>query len=121
MSAAAFCGLGQGPDLDLLQVKSARVGLADLRGLLGEDLTAALTAALLDWQRRLPGFADQGLLAGVESRTYAPVRILRGQDRQSLNCQGLYPAGEGAGYAGGIVSSAIDGMRSALALLEQNK
>ena len=69
-------------------------------------------AAAFLWERT-------GTLAAVESRTSAPVRILRGADRVSLSWRGLYPAGEGAGYAGGIVSSAVDGVRSALAILEQ--
>ena len=69
----------------------------------------------------MPGFLRGAALYGVESRTSAPLRILRGQDRQSLNCAGLYPAGEGAGYAGGIVSSAIDGLHAALTLIESRK
>ena len=55
-------------------------------------------------------------MTGVETRTSCPVRITRGADFQSLNTAGLYPAGEGAGYAGGILSAAVDGTRAAEAL-----
>jgi hypothetical protein len=56
------------------------------------------------------------VLTGVETRTSSPTRITRGSDRQSLNVRGLYPAGEGAGYAGGIMSAAVDGIEVAEAL-----
>ena len=55
-------------------------------------------------------------MTGVETRTSSPVRITRGADLQSLNTRGLYPAGEGAGYAGGILSAAVDGIKVAEAL-----
>lgn len=90
---------------------------ADLRTLFPAEIYQGICAALRHWQHQLPGFLDQAVLAAVESRTSAPLRILRGEDHVSLNCAGLYPAGEGAGYAGGIVSSAVDGMRAALAVL----
>ena len=56
------------------------------------------------------------MLTGVETRTSAPIRITRGADLQSLNTPGLFPAGEGAGYAGGILSAGVDGIRAAEAL-----
>ena len=56
------------------------------------------------------------LLTGVETRTSSPIRIKRGENFQSLNTVGLYPAGEGAGYAGGILSAAIDGIKVAEAV-----
>jgi uncharacterized protein len=62
----------------------------------------------------MPGFiTGEAHLIGVETRTSSPVRILRGEDSQSVNVAGLFPCGEGAGYAGGIVSSALDGIRAA--------
>jgi uncharacterized FAD-dependent dehydrogenase len=62
----------------------------------------------------MPGFmTNEAHLIGVETRTSSPVRILRGPDGQSVNVKGLYPCGEGAGYAGGIISSALDGIRAA--------
>jgi uncharacterized FAD-dependent dehydrogenase len=58
------------------------------------------------------------ILTGVEARTSSPVRFTRGPDLQSLNTRGLYPGGEGAGYAGGILSAAVDGIRLAEALAQ---
>jgi uncharacterized protein len=77
----------------------------------------AIREALPAFERQIPGFAmDDALLTGVETRTSSPLRIPRGADRQSLNVKGLYPAGEGAGYAGGIMSAGVDGIESAEAL-----
>ena len=74
---------------------------------------AALRAALPALERKLRGFADpDALLTGVETRTSSPVRVLRDEGGEAA-CGGLYPAGEGAGYAGGIVSAAVDGLRAA--------
>jgi uncharacterized FAD-dependent dehydrogenase len=66
----------------------------------------------------MPGFmTNEAHLIGVETRTSSPVRILRGPDGQSVNVKGLYPCGEGAGYAGGIISSALDGIRAAQSIV----
>lgn len=71
--------------------------------------------------RRLRGFADpDAVLTAVESRSSSPVRLLRGEDLQCLAARGLYPCGEGAGYSGGIVSSAVDGIRCAEAILRSS-
>ena len=59
---------------------------------------------------------DDAVLTGVETRTSSPIRIKRKEDYQSLNTEGLYPAGEGAGYAGGILSAGIDGIKVAEAV-----
>ena len=59
---------------------------------------------------------DEALLTGVETRTSSPIRIKRGDDFQSINTKGLYPAGEGAGYAGGILSAGVDGIKVAEAI-----
>jgi uncharacterized FAD-dependent dehydrogenase len=65
----------------------------------------------------VPGYDHPDVvMTGVETRTSSPVRITRGRDCQSLNTRGLYPAGEGAGYAGGILSAAVDGIKVAEAL-----
>ena len=70
--------------------------------------------ALPQFARKIKGFDwPDALLLGVESRTSAPLRILRNEEGQSNSLRGLYPAGEGAGYAGGIVSAAIDGLKAA--------
>jgi uncharacterized FAD-dependent dehydrogenase len=67
----------------------------------------------------MPGFlTGEAVLIGVETRTSSPVRIVRGTDGQSVSVRGIFPCGEGAGYAGGIVSSALDGIRAAELLLE---
>jgi uncharacterized FAD-dependent dehydrogenase len=95
---------------------SYRPGLAhvDLNQLFPAALTASLKLALKAFDRRMSGFvSDEGLLIGVEARTSAPVRLTRNEQLQSVSVKGLYPAGEGAGYAGGIVSSGIDGLRVA--------
>lgn len=90
------------------------VRYTDLQGLFPAPVTAALKAAISDMDRRLHGFAHaDALLTGVESRTSSPVRIERGEDGESVNVRGVYPCGEGAGYAGGITSAAADGLRQA--------
>ena len=77
----------------------------------------AIREALPAFERQIPGFAmADALLTGVETRTSSPLRIPRGRDLQSLNVAGLYPAGEGAGYAGGIMSAGVDGIEVAEAL-----
>ena len=74
----------------------------------------AIREALPAFERQIPGFAMAGaVLTGVETRTSSPLRIPRGRDHQSLNVAGLYPAGEGAGYAGGIMSAGVDGIEVA--------
>ncbi len=75
---------------------------------------AAIREALPAFERQIPGFAmHDAVLTGVETRTSSPLRITRGPNFQSVNIGGLYPAGEGAGYAGGIMSAAIDGIEVA--------
>ncbi len=86
---------------------------ANLRGLLPEKLEEAFFEAMPVFGKRIPGFdRKDSILSGVESRTSSPVRILRDADGQS-EIKGLFPAGEGAGYAGGILSAASDGLRTA--------
>jgi len=78
---------------------------------------AAVREALPAFERQIRGFAmNDAVLTGVETRTSSPLRITRGRDHQSLNTRGLYPAGEGAGYAGGIMSAGVDGIEVAEAL-----
>jgi len=96
------------------------VCLGDLGDALPDYAIAAIREALPAFDRQLKGFAmPDALLTGVETRTSSPVRITRGNDYQSLNVRGLYPAGEGAGYAGGILSAAVDGIKVAEALTLQ--
>lgn len=93
---------------------------ADLRDCLPPCVSAALARALPHFGRKLLGFDDPAaVMTGVETRSSAPCRILRGADFVSASVAGLYPSGEGAGYAGGIMSAALDGMRCAIALMER--
>lgn len=91
----------------------------DLRQVLPEQITDVMARAIPVLGRKLPGFDDpDGVLTAPETRSSSPVRILRGEDLQSAGLRGLYPCGEGAGYAGGITSAAVDGMRCAEAVLK---
>ncbi|MNX08714.1 hypothetical protein D3C86_384230 [compost metagenome] len=108
------------PSTEIGSVKpSYRPGVkpGDLSEALPEYAIAAIREAMPAFDRQIHGFAmEDALFTGVETRTSSPVRIKRGDDYQSLNTVGLYPAGEGAGYAGGILSSGIDGIKVAEAV-----
>jgi hypothetical protein len=87
---------------------------SDLCRCLPDYVTATLRESFEEFDRKLKGYAmPDAVLTGVETRSSSPVRILRGDKGQSISVMGLYPAGEGAGYAGGIVSSAVDGIKAA--------
>jgi uncharacterized FAD-dependent dehydrogenase len=89
----------------------------DLAACLPDYAIAAIREAIPAFDRQMPGFAmPDAVLTGVETRTSSPLRIPRGRDLQSLNTPGLFPAGEGAGYAGGILSAGVDGIRIAEAV-----
>lgn len=91
-----------------------------MRAVLPKIITDTLRAAIVDMNFRLSGFAAfDAVLTGVETRTSSPVRILRGEDLEAAERRGVYPCGEGAGYAGGITSSAADGLRAAEALAKK--
>jgi hypothetical protein len=93
------------------------VHLTDLAPTLPDYAIAAIREALPAFDQQIKGFAmKDAVLTGVETRTSSPLRITRGDDCQSLNVKGLYPAGEGAGYAGGILSAGVDGIRVAEAV-----
>ena len=92
---------------------------ANLRDVFPENLSQALISGIRQFGQHLKGFSDgDTVLSGVESRTSSPVRILRGETLESA-VEGLYPCGEGAGYAGGITSAAMDGMKVAEALIRR--
>jgi uncharacterized FAD-dependent dehydrogenase len=104
-----------------LPSSSYRLGVTAARcdELYSAEVTEALRAALRRWDRQMPGFAgNDALLHGVETRTSSPVRVDRDEANylMSRGLAGLYPCGEGAGYAGGIVSAAVDGLRVGLAV-----
>lgn len=95
------------------------VHLTDLATSLPPYAIAAIREALPAFERQIKGFSMyDAVLTGVETRTSSPLRLTRGQDLQSLNVKGLYPAGEGAGYAGGILSAGVDGIRIAEAVAQ---
>ena len=99
------------------------VNWTDLTGCVPSYVSEALREAIPAFDRQIKGFAmADAVLTGVETRTSSPIRIKRGADFQSINTRGLYPAGEGAGYAGGILSAGVDGIKVAeavaLSLLE---
>lgn len=98
----------------------AGVTQADLSKILPLYVTEMLKTGIRAFDKRLHGFADpDALLTGVETRTSSPVRIERDGNRMAVGFQGVYPAGEGAGYAGGIVSAAVDGLHTAAAVIER--
>lgn len=95
------------------------VHLTDLATSLPTYAIHAIREALPAFDRQIKGFSMyDAVLTGVETRTSSPLRMTRGQDMQSLNTKGLYPAGEGAGYAGGILSAGVDGIRVAEAVAQ---
>ncbi len=90
------------------------VVFGELKNCLPSFVTEALREAIPVFDKKIKGFAaDDAVLSGVETRTSSPVRIVRNEWYQSPSAAGLYPCGEGAGYAGGIMSAAVDGLRIA--------
>jgi uncharacterized FAD-dependent dehydrogenase len=97
-------------------VRLTALGTAE-QGALPDYAIAAIREALPAFERQIKGFAmPDAVLTGVETRTSSPLRITRGKGFESVNVRGLYPAGEGAGYAGGIMSAGVDGIEVAEAL-----
>ncbi|MGE6790846.1 hypothetical protein SAMN05216206_2696 [Pseudomonas guineae] len=95
------------------------IKLGDLALALPDFAIEAIREALPAFGKQIKGFdLHDAVLTGIETRTSSPLRITRGADMQSLNVRGLYPAGEGAGYAGGILSAGVDGIRVAEALIK---
>lgn len=95
---------------------------ADLRAFLPPFVTGTMKKAIIEMDKKLKGFASaDAVLTGPETRSSSPIRIVRDeQTLQSVSMTGLYPCGEGAGYAGGIMSAAVDGLKCASKLVEQN-
>ncbi|MGE1062963.1 NAD(P)-binding protein [Megasphaera paucivorans] len=105
-------------------VYSYKPGVAwvDLHTVLPDFVSATLEQALPYFGRHIHGFDNSGVvMTGVETRTSAPVRLVRGEDRAASGVPGLYPIGEGAGYAGGIMSASIDGMETAIEIINKYK
>ncbi|WP_070151548.1 NAD(P)/FAD-dependent oxidoreductase [Sphingobium phenoxybenzoativorans] len=96
------------------------VHLTDLRQCLPDFATDAIREALPAFGRQIPNYDHpDAVMTGVETRTSSPIRISRGKDFQSVNTAGLFPAGEGAGFAGGILSAGVDGIKVAEAVAER--
>ena len=94
------------------------VASVDLATLLPEPVVLGMRDAIRMFNNEIPGFAsDDGVLIAPETRTTAPLRFMRGEDLQSVSVRGLYPCGEGAGFAGGIISAALDGFHVAEAVM----
>ena len=100
-----------------IETSLKRVKNANLNALLPEILNINLKEGLLLMNNKINGFTSDATLLGVESRSSAPIRFYR-DDNMESNIKGIYPIGEGAGYAGGIMSSAIDGLKCSEVLLK---
>jgi uncharacterized FAD-dependent dehydrogenase len=110
---------GFGPVLPSIQPYAKA---ADLNACLPDFVAAGIKAGIADFSRRLRGFdLPEAMLTGVETRTSSPVSIPRDENYEAIGCAGLYPCGEGAGHAGGIVSAAVDGLKVAQAVIEAFK
>lgn len=95
------------------------VTLSNLQEILPDYVVQTLKEGLLDFDKKIKGFANSdAILTGVETRSSSPVRIIRNEKGES-NVKGIYPCGEGAGYAGGIMTAAIDGIKTAINILEK--
>jgi uncharacterized FAD-dependent dehydrogenase len=100
--------------------RDGKVRAARLDKILPQFITDELRLGLRSFDKRIVGFAaSDAVLTGVETRSSAPVRIMRGETLTAIGHDRIYPCGEGAGYAGGITSAAIDGVRTALAIMER--
>ena len=113
------------PTLEFRSLRpSYRPGItgADLNEILPGEISAAIAGAIKHFSKKIRGFDwPEAALTGVETRTSAPVRIVRDESRQAIGHQGLYPVGEGAGYSGGIISSALDGWKTAEAIIAKSE
>lgn len=110
------------PSLDGTVEPSYALGLtaADYGKIFPKFVTDMMKTGLEQFSRKMKCFGDGGaMLSAPETRTSSPVRITRGEDMTSLSCSNLYPCGEGAGYAGGIMSAAVDGIKTALKIMSE--
>ena len=88
--------------------------LVDMRGCLPNYVVEAIKEGVCNFDKKIQGYGRaDAVLTGIETRTSAPVRISRNENLESISMHGLYPAGEGAGFAGGIISAAVDGIKVA--------
>ena len=95
--------------------------LTNLDKCLPDFVTASMRQAITQMDKKLCGFANgDAILTGAETRSSSPIRILRNDNLESVAVRGLYPCGEGAGYAGGIISAAVDGIKCAEKIIEKS-
>ncbi len=124
-SQTVDCFLSNKEGLNLSSVEpsySLGVKSCDFNAIFPSEISDMMRAGLNDFGRKIKGFdSNDAVLTGVETRTSSPIRILRGENRQSVSIKGLYPCGEGAGYAGGIMSAALDGIKTALEFMKEYK
>ena len=121
-TAGSFLAGGSALELGRVQPSYPRgVTPCDLGSLFPSELTDALRQGYTAFGRKLRAYrAPDAVLTGPETRTSSPVRLLRNDTLQCTELAGLYPCGEGAGYAGGIMTAAVDGVRCAAALMKEN-
>jgi len=93
--------------------------ITDLKIIYSEDINKSIKEAMTTFGRKIKGFDTDGIFTGIETRTSSPLRILRNENHESVNIKGIYPAGEGAGYAGGIMSAAVDGIKAAEMIIRE--
>ncbi len=111
---------GSEPSVIIPTYRGGCVKAVDLGNIFPPFVTEMLKAGLIDFSHKIHGYADAGVpLTGVETRTSAPVRVLRGENFTAVGYNKIYPCGEGAGYAGGIVSAAVDGIRVASKIISE--
>ena len=113
---------GTEPSLVSPSYMNGKVKITDLNELLPSFVSEFLKKGLHDFGRKLPGFdVPYAMLTGIESRTSSPIRIIRNSDYTALGYDNIYPCGEGAGYAGGITSAAVDGINCAFGIMAKYK
>ena len=96
------------------------VKFCDISNIFPEFVVTNLKKGILEFDKKIKGFADGGaVITAPETRSSAPVRIVRDKETLMSNVKGLFPAGEGAGYAGGIMSAAVDGIKISEALIKE--
>jgi uncharacterized FAD-dependent dehydrogenase len=111
---------GSEPTLVQPSYRDGRVRIASMEDILPDFICNELKMGLRSFDRKVKGFATPyAVLSGVETRTSSPVRIKRGDDLQAIDHAGVYPCGEGAGYAGGITSAALDGIKVAEKIIDR--
>ena len=110
------------PSKILPSYRDGNVTMVSLDSVLPSFVSEALRYGFMNFDKKIKGFAaNEAVLTGVETRTSSPLRILRNDDFLAIGYENLYPCGEGAGYAGGITSAAVDGLKCALAIMKKYK